>query len=196
MEVMTERSQIKRHPERSIPDEVPEILAEGLVANVAFCDDGQPFVIPFSYHYDPTKPDKIYLHGATSSRALQYIGDGAPVCISVTLLDGLVYSRTAKYHSMNYRSVVLFGSARVIPQESAKAALFEQMVERYFAGRKPGRDYEPLPSAHLDNTLLVEVQIEETSAKARTGAPAGPHDADPDAPGTCGVLPVGREFIK
>jgi len=196
MEAMTERSQIKRHPERSVPDETPEILAQGLVAHVAFCDDGQPFVIPFSYHYDPTKPDKIYLHGATSGRALQYIGAGAPVCISVTLFDGLVYSRTAKYHSMNYRSVVLFGSARVISQESAKAALFEQMVERYFAGRKAGLDYEPPPSAHLNNTLLVEVQIEETSAKARTGGPAGPRDADPDAPGTCGVLQVGKEFIK
>jgi nitroimidazol reductase NimA-like FMN-containing flavoprotein (pyridoxamine 5'-phosphate oxidase superfamily) len=192
----TKRSQIKRHPERSVPNEATEILAEGLVAHIGFCRNEQPFVIPFSYHYDPTKPDKLYLHGAPASRALQHIGNGAAVCVSVTLLDGLVYSRSAKYHSINYRSVVLFGTARIITEESDKRTIFEQMIGRYFIGRKAGQDYDPPPSEHLNSTLMVEVQIEESNAKARRGGPAGPHDADPDALGTCGVLLMGKEFSK
>lgn len=193
---MTERSHLKRHPERSVADETTEILAEGSVAHVGFCNDEQPFVIPFSYHFDVSEPDKIYLHGAPASRALLHIGAGAAVCISVTLLDGLVYSRTALYHSMNYRSVVVFGTARIISEESEKAMRLEQMVARYFAGRKAGQDYEAPPSEHLSNTLLVEVKIEESSAKARRGGPMGPRDADPNAPGTCGVMLTGKEFVE
>jgi uncharacterized protein len=194
MEMTRERSQIKRHPERSVPDEAPKILAQGLVAHVGFCRDEQPFVLPFSYHYDPAKPNKLYLHGARASRALQHISSGAAVCVSVTLLDGLVYSRSAKYHSMNYRSVVLFGTARIVSEESEKAMLFEKMIARYFIGRKAGQDYEPAPSEHLSSTELVEVTIEELNAKARRGGPKGPHDADTDAHGTCGVLLSDSEF--
>jgi len=185
---MSERSQIRRHPERSVPDDAPAILAEGLVAHVGFCHQGQPFVIPFSYHYDRSDPGKVYLHGSVASRALQLLGAGGPVCISVTLLDGLVYSRSAKYHSMNYRSVVVFGSARVVSEEEKKAVIFDKMIDRYFAGRTAGRDYEAAPSAHLNNTLVVEVVIDESSAKARTGGPAGPTDAIDGAPGTCGIV--------
>jgi nitroimidazol reductase NimA-like FMN-containing flavoprotein (pyridoxamine 5'-phosphate oxidase superfamily) len=186
-------SQIKRNPERAVPHEASRFLAQGLVAHVSFCCDGQPFVIPFSYHYDPAHPGQLYLHGANESRALKLIGAGAPVCISVTLVDGLVYSRDAKYHSMNYRSVVLRGCGRIIAQESEKAVLFARMVARYFPGRTEDRDYSPPSSGHLKSTILVAVEIEEWSAKTRQGEPKGPHDADPNAPGTCGVFDL-RQF--
>jgi nitroimidazol reductase NimA-like FMN-containing flavoprotein (pyridoxamine 5'-phosphate oxidase superfamily) len=89
---------------------------------------------------------------------------------------------------MNYRSVVCFGAARLITDASEKATLFEQMTQRYFPGRTAGRDYDPAPASHLRSTALVEVQIEEWSAKARRGGPKGPKDALPEAPGTCGVI--------
>ena len=134
---MTERSQIRRHPERAVPGEAALILAEGLVAHVGFCQDGQPFVIPLAYHYDPSAPDHLYLHGAPASRAVWHLGAGAPACVTVTLLDGLVYSRTAINHSMNYRSVVLFGAGRLVTDEAEKDALLEKMIRRYFpAGRR------------------------------------------------------------
>lgn len=184
----TERTRIRRHPERAVPDEASDILARGLVAHLGFCQDGQPVVIPFAYHYDPRTPDRLYLHGAHASRALRHLATGAPVCVTVTLLDGLVYSRTALYHSMNYRSVVCFGRARRITRETEKAAIFDRMTQRYFSGRTAGRDYDAPPSAHLRGTAMVEVLIEEWSAKTRRGGPKGPRDADPSAPGTCGVI--------
>ena len=110
--------------------------------------------------------------------------------IAVTLLDALVYSRAALYHSMNYRSVVCFGRARAITSKDEKDAVLARMIGRYFPGREAGRDYEPPPDAHLEQTALLEVEIEEMSAKSRQGGPAGPRDADADAdsPGTCGVV--------
>ena len=189
---MTERTRIRRHPERSVDGEAAAILGEGLVAHVGFCDRGQPFVIPFSYHYDARSPESLYLHGAHPSRALKQLAAGARVCVTVTLLDGLVYSRSAMYHTMNYRSVVLFGCARRITEEAEKAMLFERMVGRYFPGRTVGRDYDAPPRAHLSSTELVEVQIEEWSAKARSGGPLGPRDADPAGAGTCGVIDLAR----
>lgn len=184
------RSAIRRHPERAVPQEAAAILAAGIVAHVGFCDDGQPFVIPMSYHYDPRRPDRLYLHGARESRLLQVLAAGAPVCVAVTLVDGLVYSRTAFNHSMNYRSVVCFGRARVIASEAEQRAIFEAMTERYFPGRRVGVDYQGATRQQLDATLLVEVEIEEWSAKARRGGPKGPYDADPTAPGTAGVIPL------
>jgi nitroimidazol reductase NimA-like FMN-containing flavoprotein (pyridoxamine 5'-phosphate oxidase superfamily) len=185
---MTGRAHIRRHPERAANDEVSSILADGLVAHVGFSQDGQPYVIPFSYYYDPARAGRLYLHGAPASRALQHLASGAPMCISITLLDGLVYSRTAMFHSMNYRSVVLFGRGRRVTDEAEKRRLFERMIERYFKGRTAGRDYETPPPAHLAATELIEVEIEEASAKARRGGPRGPHDKDPDARGTSGVI--------
>jgi nitroimidazol reductase NimA-like FMN-containing flavoprotein (pyridoxamine 5'-phosphate oxidase superfamily) len=100
---MSQRTQIRRHAERSIPEEAAEILAQGYVAHIGFSIDGQPFVLPFGYQFDPNTPDTLYLHGSHASRALRHLAGGAPVCVTVTLVDALVYSRTALYHSMNYR---------------------------------------------------------------------------------------------
>ena len=105
------RARIRIHPERSQPDEAHAILAAGRVAHVGFVQDGQPFVIPMTYQFDAGRPGHVYLHGAHHSRLLQHLATGAPVCVTVTLVDGLVYSRTALFHSVNYRSVVCFGRA-------------------------------------------------------------------------------------
>ncbi len=184
----TLRTTIRSHPERSVPDAAPEILAAGLVAHVGFEVDGQPYVIPMSYQYDPAEPRRLYLHAAHVSRLIRRLQGGGSVCVTVTIVDGLVYSRTAKYHSMNYRSVVCFG--RAAADEGDRGDVLAAMVARYFPGREAGRDYEAAPSTHLDATGFVALEIEEWSAKARTGGPNGPRDSDPDAPGSAGVVQI------
>jgi nitroimidazol reductase NimA-like FMN-containing flavoprotein (pyridoxamine 5'-phosphate oxidase superfamily) len=184
------RTQIRRHPERAVLDRAAAILTQGHVAHIGFLDAGQPVVIPFGYHFDSAQPDKLYVHGAPASRAIERLASGEPVCVTVTLLDGLVYSRTALYHSMNYRSVVCFGRGSRITDPATQQRLYEGMVSRYFPGRTPGRDYSIPTPAHLDATALIEIQIDEISAKSREGGPAGPTDSLPGAPGTCGVVPV------
>ena len=146
---LTERTRIRNHPERAVPEETTEILSNGIVAHLGFIQDDVPFVIPFTYHYDPNSPDSIYLHGSIRSRALKHLATGAPVCVTVTLTDGLVYSRKAMNHSVNYRSVTLFGHAREVTDEAEKFDLFDQMVQRYFPGRTVGEDYYAPPSPGL-----------------------------------------------
>jgi len=187
---MSPRSTIRNHAERSVPEEAAKILAEGHVAHVGFAVDGQPFVIPLGYQFSLAAPDRIYFHGSLASRAMRHMATGAPVCVTVTLLQGLVYSRTALYHSMNYRSAVCFGRGRQVTDSEVQRAVYEAMVRRYFPGRTEGRDYAAPTGAHLESTALIEVEIEEWSAKMRTGGPLGPMDAIEDAPGTCGVVAV------
>ena len=184
----TERTRIWNHPERAVPDETVQILADGMVAHVGFVQDDMPYVIPLSYHYDQGTPEALYLHGSVRSRAMKLLATGAPVCVTVTLTDGLVYSRKAMNHSMNYRSAVVFGTAREVTDESEKSAIFDDMVQRYFPGRTLGHDYNVPPSTDLGVTTLVEVRIEDWSGKARRGGPTGPDDDDPNAPGSAGVI--------
>ena len=190
---VNERTQIKNHPERAVPEEASEILSSGMVAHVGFIEEGLPYVIPLTYHYDGQSPDRLYLHGSIRSRAMEVLASGAPVCVTVTLADGLVYSRKAMNHSMNYRSVVLFGTAREVTDPDKKFQLFDQMVQRYFPDRLLERDYNPPPASDLGVTSLVEVRIEEWSAKARRGGPTGPDDDKPDALGSAGFT-IFREF--
>ena len=185
---LTERTRINIHPERAVPEEAVEILSAGFVAHLGFVQDGQPYVIPLSYHYDIDQPDRMYLHGATRSRALELIANGDPVCVTVTLVDGLVYSRKAMNHSINYRSVILLGKARPVTGETEKFELFDKMVQRYFPDRTLDQDYNHPPPADLGATALVEVQIEEWNAKARRGGPTGPDDNKSDALGSAGVI--------
>src|SRR6266480_6196170 len=131
------RARLQRHAERAVPEEAA-ILAAGLVAHVAFVQNGQPFVIPMAYHYDVAAPGMLYLHGSHGSRLLHHLGGGAPVAIGVTLVDGLVYSRTALYHSVNYRSVVCFARAAPPLDRHAAAVALEAMIARYFPGRTAG----------------------------------------------------------
>jgi nitroimidazol reductase NimA-like FMN-containing flavoprotein (pyridoxamine 5'-phosphate oxidase superfamily) len=181
---------VRQHPERAVPQRAQEFLAQGQVAHVGFEQDGRPYVIPMLYQYSIEAPDRLYLHSGFSSRTLKELEKGIPVCVTVTMLDGLVYSRDAKYHSANYRSVMCFGHGQIVEDEQQKRAMFEAMTSRYFPGRTAGRDYTPAPSSHLTTTAVVEVIIEEISAKMREGGPKGPQDAQDDAPGTCGVTGV------
>ena len=186
--LQTERTRIRNHPERAVPEQSADILAQGVVAHVGFVDDGMPYVIPLSYHYDKASPEFIYLHGSIRSRAMKVLASGAPVCVTVTLTDGLVYSRKAMNHSMNYRSVVLFGTGREVTDEAEKFDLFDAMVQRYFPGRMVGTDYNTPPPADLGVTTLVEVTIEEWNGKRRIGPPTGPDDDDTTALGSAGVV--------
>ena len=185
----SDRTRIRRHPERAL--ELPEgalpVLAEGLVAHVAFSQDGQPFVLPFTYLYTD---GCIYLHGAPASRTIRGLRAGAPVCIEVTLLDALIASRTAEYHSINYRSVVCFGTARVVRDTEKKRRVLETLIGRYFPGRAAGVDYAAITDKELKATELCEVEIDEMSAKARAGPPMGPLDADSGAAGNAGIVPL------
>lgn len=176
------RTRIRRHPERARDAEGAEaILRAGRVAHVGFSDGGLPYVLPFTYAYED---GRLYLHGARASRTVRLLRAGTPVCVEVTLLDGLVASRAAKSHSMNYRSVVVFGTAEAVADEAQKRDIFERMTARYFPDRRAGRDYTPARAGDLRAVELLAVRVEELSAKARSGPPLGPHDAEDEAFGS------------
>jgi nitroimidazol reductase NimA-like FMN-containing flavoprotein (pyridoxamine 5'-phosphate oxidase superfamily) len=188
MEAIT-RTTMRRHAERSVPEDFAAIMEAGSAVHVAFTVGDQPHVIPVGYQYDAAEPGIVYLHGSRESRLLQHLATGAPISLCVTMIDGLVYSKQALTHSMNYRSAICFGSPREVLDLDVKRRVFEAMTLRYFPGRTAGVHYEPATTAQLDATLVVAVTIDELSAKARTGGPKGPTDADPAAFGTCGVAP-------
>lgn len=179
---------IKRHPERSVNEEYSNILKEGLVAHVGFIQDSIPYIIPMSYQYDISEPNIIYLHGSPESRMLEQLSQGETVCIEVTLLDGLVYSKTALYHSMNYKSVICFGKGKEINNLDKKTEILTKMIGRYFQGRTEKKDYDTPPVAHINTTKVIEISIESFNAKARQGGPKGSHDTDINYPGTSGVI--------
>lgn len=187
---MSARTRIRRHPERAVPDEANDILAEGLVAHVGFADEDGPIVIPLLYGFSREEPDRMILHGSRAGRLQKVLAAGARVCATVTILDGLVFSRSAKYHSANYRSVVCFGRAREIVDAADKERAMAEMTSRYFEGRTSGSDYAPPSARDLDEITVVELSIEERSAKARRGGPRGPLDEDDGAPGTRGIVEV------
>jgi len=184
---------IRQHPERAVPERAQEFLSHGYVAHVGFEQDGKPYVIPMLYHYDAERPDRLYLHGGLASRALKHLASGVPVCATVTLLDGLVYSRDAKYHSANYRCVMCFGRGRLMPDGPEKRVMFEAMTSRYIPGRTAGRDYAHATEPQLATTAVIEVLIEEMSAKMREGGARGPNDAAEEGFGTRGVVEVCRK---
>lgn len=184
---------IRQHPERNVLEQAARFLAEGQVAHVGFEQEGLPYVIPMLYHYGADRPDRLYVHGGLSSRMIRFLASGVPVCATVTELDGLVYSRDARYHSANYRCVMCFGRGRLVEDDELKQSVFIAMTSRYFPGRSPAKDYAIAPKSHLDATPVIEIVIEEMSAKMREGGPKGPRDADEKAPGTCGVNELRRE---
>ncbi len=187
---------IRQHPERAALDRAGEFLAQGQVAHVGFEQDSRPYVIPMLYHYGADRPDHLYVHGGLSSRMIRHLASGVPVCATVTELDGLVYSRDARYHSANYRCVMCFGRGRLVDDDDLKQAVFMAMTSRYFPGRTAGQDYTIAPKSHLDATPVIEIVIEEISAKMREGGPKGPHDANQNATGTCGVVELKTQRIE
>lgn len=188
------RTTIRRHPERAlvVPDAAEEILTKAVVAHVGIAQEGQPFVIPFTFLYEN---GSIYLHGSTASRTVRALAAGAPACIEVTLVDGLIASKSAETHSVNYRSVVCFGRGRPVEDETRRRAVLTAMIGRYFPDRTAGEDYQHITDKESIATLMTEVVIEEMSAKGRFGGPLGPFDADPDVPGSAGIVPIGTEGV-
>jgi uncharacterized protein len=181
----TRRSTVRRNPKRGAYDRevVNAILDAGIVAHVGFVHDGQPFVIPMSYVRDG---DRLLLHGAGGSRLMRSLASGAPACVTVTLLDGIVLARSVFHHSMNYRSVVALGSARKLEGEEKGAAL-EALVEGLVPGRS--REARAPDRAELSATMILAFPLDEVSAKARTGPPAD-DPADLELPIWAGTIPL------
>jgi hypothetical protein len=186
-EPRTDRTRIRRHADRAVPDKIEEFLRAGLIAHVAYVEKGEPRSIPFLYLYEA---GHLYVHGSPGSGTLRMLEDGRPVAVSIVLLDGLVASKTEPNHSANYRSVVVYGRAHRVADLARKGRVLRTMAGRYFPGRKTPEDFEPATDDDLTRMELVAIEIEEAQAKARTGGPTGPTDDDPDAPGTAFVLPV------
>lgn len=183
------RNQVKRIPKRGHYDRatIYAILDDACVGHVGFAIDGQPFVIPTIYG---RKGDVLYLHGATTSRMLVALQQGLPICMTVTHIDGLVLARSAFHHSMNYRSAVVFGEARLTEGEEKLVAL-EVISEQILAGRW---DEVRKPNAkELKATSVLALEIEQASAKVRTGPP-GDEKEDYDLPIWAGVLPIYRRY--
>jgi nitroimidazol reductase NimA-like FMN-containing flavoprotein (pyridoxamine 5'-phosphate oxidase superfamily) len=163
-----ERTQLKRHPERGAHDRatIDAILDEAYNCHLAFVLDGSPAVIPTIH---ARSGDSLYVHGSAASRALRNAAGSVEVCVAVTLLDGLVLARSAFHHSLNYRSVVLYGSAARVDDPDEKAAALDAIVEHVVPGRTV--DARPPSDKELRATLVLRVPLDEASAKVRTGGP-------------------------
>ena len=182
----TEKNNIKRLPKRGHYDRetIYRILDEALICHVGFADGGQPYVIPINF---ARIDDTIVLHGAKASRLLKHVEAGHPICVEVTIVDGLVLARSVFHHSVNYRSVVLFGMGRLVTDEREKLAALEAVTEHLIPGRwKEAR----LPNQkELNATSVVSIQIEEASAKVRVGPPVD-EEEDYTLPVWAGILPL------
>src|SRR5438034_6643238 len=162
----TERTKVRRKPERGSYDRelMYSILDEAFVCHIAFIADGQPFIVPTNY---VRVGDKLCLHGSTASRLMKTLASGAPFCLSVTLLDGIVCSPSATGHSVNYRSVVVMGKAEPVEGESAKLAAMRDFVEYVIRGR--WATVRPPTEQELKGTMVLAVPLVEASAKVRNG---------------------------
>jgi nitroimidazol reductase NimA-like FMN-containing flavoprotein (pyridoxamine 5'-phosphate oxidase superfamily) len=182
----SERTRVKRHPERGAYDRatIDGILDEALFCHVGYVADGHPRVIPTIH---ARVGDTLYVHGSNASRTLRTIKGGDEVCIVTTLLDGLVLARSAFMHSMNYRSVVVYGRTREVSDREEKWMAQKALVDHVCAGRS---DQVRMPTDdELRQTTILAVPLEEVSAKLRTGPPKD-DEADYDLPLWAGVLPM------
>ncbi len=182
----TSRTRVVRESERGVYDREAayRILDEGFICHVGFLVDGQPFVIPTSYG---RKDANLYIHGSAASRMLRQMKEGVAVCVTVTLLDGLVLARSVFNHSMNYRSVVILGKATLVDDPEEKLTALRVLSEHILPGRWD--DARQPNERELKATSVLRVPIEEFSAKVRTGPPID--DAEDLAfPTWAGVLPL------
>jgi nitroimidazol reductase NimA-like FMN-containing flavoprotein (pyridoxamine 5'-phosphate oxidase superfamily) len=182
----TERTRVRRLPQRAVYDRaaIDAILDEGLVCHVGFAVDGQPYVLPTTY---ARVGDRLYVHGSAASRMLRALAGRAPVCVTVTLLDGLVLARSAFHHSMNYRCVVVLGTAVAVTDESERLAALEAIVEHVVPGRWP--EVRPPDARELRATGLLRLDLAEVSAKVRSGPPLDDEE-DLGLPCWAGVIPL------
>jgi nitroimidazol reductase NimA-like FMN-containing flavoprotein (pyridoxamine 5'-phosphate oxidase superfamily) len=184
--LQTARTTVKRRAQRGVYDRatVEAILDEGLVCHVGFVVEGQPYVLPTIY---ARVGDRLYLHGSAASRMLRTLADGVETCVTVTLIDGLVLARSAFHHSMNYRSVVVLGTARPVVDRDDKRRALQAIVdhvvpERWNAVREPNEQ-------EMKATTVLELALAEASAKVRSGGPLD-DEADYALPVWAGQLPL------
>ena len=182
----TPRTRVVREPQRAVYDRdvLNRILDEGFICHVGFVLDGQPFVIPTSYG---RHEDVLYIHGSAASRMLRNVSGGIPVCVTVTLLDGLVLARSIFNHSMNYRSVVVLGTGTAIEDREEKLAALRLLSEHIVPGR--WREARQPNEKELKATTVIRVPIREFSAKVREG-PVIDDEEDYAFPVWAGVLPL------
>ena len=165
---ITDRTKVKRQPQRGDYDRplIYQILDEALVVHVGFIAHNQPVVIPMGFGRDG---DRLYIHGATASRLLQNLQQGTEVCVTATLLDGLVIARSLFHHAMNYRSVVLFGRATLVEEVAEKTHALKVLSEHMVPGRWDQARLPTLPE--INATTVLGFPIHEGSAKVRSGDP-------------------------
>ena len=182
----TEKNSIKRLPKRGYYDHetIHRILDEALICHVGFVVDGQPYVIPTNF---ARIGDTIVLHGAKASRLLKHVEAGHPICVEATIVDGLVLARSVFHHSVNYRSVVVFGTGRLVTDEQEKLAALEAVTEHLVPGR--WREARLPNRKELNATSVVVMRIDEASAKVRVGPPVD-EEEDYALPVWAGVLPL------
>lgn len=182
----TKRSELRRLPTRGSHEwgTISQILDAGFLAHVGFSIDDQPFVIPTLYG---RREETLYLHGSAASRMLRELETGIPACVTVTLVDGLVLARSAFHHSMNYRSVVAFGTAKKVGDPVYKVQCLQVISEHVVPGR--WNEVRGPSETELKATTVLEFSIEEASSKIRTGPPVE-DEKDRALPVWAGVLPL------
>ena len=183
----TPRTTLKRLPQRGNYDRelINQILDEGFICHVGFAVEGQPFVIPTGY---ARVGDSLMIHGAQASRMLRTLGRGIDVCVTVTLVDGLVLARSAFHHSMNYRSVVVFGRATLVDDQAEKLAALRALSEHMIPGRWD--DVRKPNEREMQLTTVLSLPLNEASAKVRTGPPLDDEE-DYDLLVWAGLIPLG-----
>ncbi|HRJ88104.1 MAG: pyridoxamine 5'-phosphate oxidase family protein [Blastocatellia bacterium] len=182
----SERTKVKRLPARGAYDQetIYSILDDGFICHVGFAIDGQPYVIPTGY---ARIGDHVYIHGSSASRMLRSLAEGIDVCVTVTHVDGLVLARSAFHHSINYRSVVVLGQAKMVEDPAEKEMALEAFTEHIIPGRWPEIRW---PSElELKATTVLKLAIDEASAKVRTGDPKD-DDEDYGMNVWAGVVPL------
>lgn len=182
----TDRTTLKRLPKRGHFDRetINSILDEGFICHVGFVLNGQPFVIPTGY---ARVAETLYIHGSQASRMLRTLAQGVDVCVTVTLVDGLVLARSAFHHSINYRSVVVFGNAKLVDEREEKIAALLALSEHFIKGRWD--DVREPTEQELKATTVLSLKLEEASAKVRTGPPLDDEE-DYALPIWAGVIPL------
>ena len=181
----TRRTRVRRAPKRAVYDRetVHAVLDAGLICHVGYVIDGQPYVTPTAYWREG---ERLYWHGSSASRMLRHLKGGVPVCFTVTHLDGLVLARSGFHHSINYRSVMAFGTAELVPHKD-KLRLLDQFVEHLLPGRNA--ELRPPTAQELKATTVLTMPLDEVSAKIRTGPPIDDEE-DYAIPCWAGIVPI------
>jgi nitroimidazol reductase NimA-like FMN-containing flavoprotein (pyridoxamine 5'-phosphate oxidase superfamily) len=182
----TSRTTLRRLPKRAEygRDEVYSILDEAFICHVGFVVDGQPFVIPTGY---ARVGDRLYIHGSAASRMLKTLQQGIEICVTVTLVDGLVLARSAFHHSVNYRSVVILGRASEVTELAEKSEALRHLTEHIVPGR--WKDVRRPNQSELSATTVLVLSLDEVSAKVRKGPPIDDTE-DKELATWAGVIPL------